>query len=604
MAWRRDLGVDSLALFVIAVVVVCTRYSVLHHGINFNDSSWYFHFGKRALEGDVPYRDFVFQVGPLPIYVDAAAQAVFGSHYVSSYYAALTIHILRIFTVWLLVRRVAGWQHAALVAVFGASDLWFGFAHHWSWAYVQLFITASAVAAVLATRASTERSACWWLGLAGFWAGLTVAARQASMLTIAAVLLTATVTWLVRRRLSRQRFIAIWLGFLAAIVLVFGALAAMGALGDAIQQMFVDGAQKKSSGLGSIFDALSGGSFSHHRTWWVGGMRYLALPCVVVALTCYLATRPADETISTRALSILIVPIICVGLVARQAEISLLPDTPRMLFSALAAAALVVPERFQRWFGLEPLVGIVVCGFPLASDWALEMSYPGRGWTDWESYIIGIVVLALVSARVPSRAKLGICGALAALGLVHVLAFGRAGLNPFSKPEAAEGALADTRFTLEDPIFDGLGITESRQRAVTWLREQVPPGSTCFIYGTIPIVYDVLRCRNPTRIDTTIPDFITARDAEEALQILRNAPPDYLIAQELTFLHRPLTEDYYPMPLNPAASQIIHDGLRTLLARYQDVGLVGDVIGPELARRASWQWDNLQAVRLYRRKDR
>ena len=68
----RAVPIDLIAFVAIAIAVIATHLSYLHRGMPFNDPAWYFHFGQRTLDGDVPYRDYVFQVGPLPIYVDAA----------------------------------------------------------------------------------------------------------------------------------------------------------------------------------------------------------------------------------------------------------------------------------------------------------------------------------------------------------------------------------------------------------------------------------------------------------------------------------------------------------------------------------------------------
>lgn len=54
--------------------------------------------------------------------------------------------------------------------------------------------------------------------------------------------------------------------------------------------------------------------------------------------------------------------------------------------------------------------------------------------------------------------------------------------------------------------------------------------------------------------------------------------------------------------LNPAAAKAMHVGLRSILDRYESVGLVGDLLGPALARQAGEHWDALQGIRLYRRK--
>src|SRR6185436_4837201 len=84
----RRVPVDAVAFAAIAVATIAVRAPFLHHGMTFSDASWFFHFGRRALQGDVPYRDYVFQVGPLPIYVDALFQKLFGGTYLVSLYAA------------------------------------------------------------------------------------------------------------------------------------------------------------------------------------------------------------------------------------------------------------------------------------------------------------------------------------------------------------------------------------------------------------------------------------------------------------------------------------------------------------------------------------
>src|SRR5216683_2873756 len=81
--FSRRIPADVIALVAITVGVIVTHVPFERHGMCFNDPSWYFHFGRRVLDGDVPYRDFVFQVGPLPIYTDAAFQKIFGSTYVA-----------------------------------------------------------------------------------------------------------------------------------------------------------------------------------------------------------------------------------------------------------------------------------------------------------------------------------------------------------------------------------------------------------------------------------------------------------------------------------------------------------------------------------------
>jgi hypothetical protein len=162
--------IDAVAFVVIAAVTVAIREPFLHHSVTFSDAR-FFHFGRRALHGDVPYRDYVFQVGLLPIYVDVLFQKLFGTTYMASLYASLFIHVLRLFVLWALVRRLTGWRPAALLAVFGVCDAFFGWCHHWSWAYAQLFLSTAGLCFVAATAATSERRVLVWLALAGFSMG-------------------------------------------------------------------------------------------------------------------------------------------------------------------------------------------------------------------------------------------------------------------------------------------------------------------------------------------------------------------------------------------------------------------------------------------------
>lgn len=227
------------------MALVAIELPFLHHGISFNDSAWYYHFGRRALAGDVPYRDYVFQVGPLPIYVDAAFQRMFGSSYLASMYAALFIRILRVGVAWMLARRLAGARCAALFATFCALDQVVGWAHHWSWCYAELFVLLSGLCFVLAARAERERRALGFLALAGMTSALVVSARQATAVMLGVVLVATTVMLALRKEyFTRRRLLALGGGFALGLLVVFGALAALGALGPAIQQLFLDAPQK------------------------------------------------------------------------------------------------------------------------------------------------------------------------------------------------------------------------------------------------------------------------------------------------------------------------------------------------------------------------
>lgn len=606
----RRVPTDLVALIAITVVIFASRASYLRCSMAFNDPSWFFHFGHRVLEGDVPYRDFVFQVGPLPLYVDAAFQRVFGEYYMASVYASVVITIVRVQLVFMIARRVSGVWAAVPLAIFCAFDPVFSVAHHWSIAYAELFLTASGLFFVLAQRA-TGRCELAYLAFAGACAALLVTARQSGAVVTGVVLAIATAVMFVRGTyFTRRRLVTFWSGYAAALLLFVLALAFVGALGPAIQQMFLDAPAKKSAGgLDSVLDALTGGAvFDWLHSPWGGFLVFLGMPCLLVGGLLYVAAR-ADTEVSLGTAAMLAIPFaLVVGLLGRYGSPGATADIPRVLLSTLVLLVLVAPTQLERWFGLSPVLVLALGALPLASDWALEMSAFGRGWGDASSTTVGVVLLALASTRAPLRAKAGVTTVLAVAALVHVAVVIRATDNPFVKYESAPGIMNQYRSPprlhgRHHPMLRGLRMTHARTRILAWLAGRVAPGSTCFIYGNVPVLYDLLHCNNPTKLDTTAADFMTAADAEAALAILRAHPPEYLIAQEHQWMSPPLetvVERYDG--LNPAASRAMHVGLRALLDEYESVGIASEVLKPELVEQSKLFWDALASTRIYRRK--
>jgi hypothetical protein len=600
---------DVIGIVVIAVAMILLRRRALQHGMCFNDPTWYFHFGNRTLHGAVPYRDYIFQVGPLPIYVDALAQKLFGETYIASQYAGLFVVILRVSVMWLLARRLVGTLAGAGVAIFCAVDPVFAFSHHWSTPYAQLFVVLSGLFFLLASRADGRR-ALVYLGLAGMSAGLIVSARQASASTIGIAIVIASAVMLARKEFfTPRRSAALWIGFAAGIAVVFVVLAALGALGPAIQQLFLDAPQKKSvHGLRSFFDAISGGALvvGGSYTWLHGLLEFLGIPIVIVAGMAYLASQ--ERPVPAATVAMLVMPIaLVIGLVTRDAQLNYLSDLPRTLLSLITLTTLLSPRLLERWFGLSPVIALGLGIVPLASDAALELSLPGRGWGDSTSLVTGVILVTLASTKLSGRLKQGVCGTLALAGLIHLGVAWHYRQNPFASPLASEGRPRDNNVSSPNPRLEGVRISQARRTALAWLNQQVTPGSSCFVYGNLPVLYTLLACHNPTRIDTTAADFLTGKDAEAAIAELRAHPPDFIVAQEKQWMNPPLTQDLPADPvayggLNAMTSMVLHQGLRSMLDQYDVIGYLGDVLGPPLVAVSSVQFDIIDATRVYRRK--
>jgi hypothetical protein len=608
MTFLRRIPIDLVALVVITLAMMATHLPIILHGMQWNDPAWYFHFGNRLVHGEVPFRDYIFQVGPLPIFLDAGFQEIFGERYAASMYVGLATKIVRVGLIFMIARRLAGWHVAALLATFCALDGAFGWIHHWSTPDSHMFLLLSGLFFVVASRAEGRRALAY-LFLAGASAGFVVATRQSTAIVLGATLLGASSIMLWRKEyFTPKRYAALWAGFLVGFALIFIVLAALGALGPAIQQMFLDAPRKKNvSGIASIIDALSGGSLGQEwQVTWFGFVRYLAFPAALVGITLYAVSRRGTASSSTIAM--LVIPIgVVVGMIIRHSWLSPYSDGPRMALMGLSALAVLFPARLRDWLGLEPLVVIGAGTVPLASDWANEMSMPGPGWGDSPPMIVGIFLLVFASARLAPRLKLAIAGLLATMGLAHYAIWVDADINPFTKDTATEGTLTANAYEDPHPMLRGMKLTAARVATRAWLASHVPPGSTCFMYGNTPAVYDLLGCKNPTKVDTVIADFLTAEDARQAIETLRANPPDFIIAHEHSFTNPSLFVDLigrvqFYSPLNSDSSRELHVGLRSILDQYEVVGGTKDQLGYERFHQIEWAWDTMGTTWLYRRK--
>ncbi len=296
----------------------------------------------------------------------------------------------------------------------------------------------------------------------------------------------------------------------------------------------------------------------------------------------------------------------------RDASFEVTTDLPRTFLSAAVALAVLSPRRTREWLGIEPILVLGLGAMPMASDWALEMSAPGRGWGDVWSLVTGAILLSLATTHLSRRIKVWLCGGFALAAAVHVGVFLHSDLNPFGKPETLDGTLTENAFAPHmrgrtTSVVRGLRMPEWRANALTWLSQQVPAGSTCFVYANLPSLYDLLDCKNPTKIDTTIADFPSAADARRAVKALKEHPPDVILAHDRMWMSPPISLDlggdiHRYDSWNPKASFALHMGLRAIIDQYESVGTVGEALGPAFADQASKHWDAIDAVHVYRRK--
>lgn len=519
-AVRSSIAIDAAVFTAIALVVVVTNRPFVRSALRFDDASWLFHFGHRVLRGDVPYRDFDYHQGPLPLYVDAAFQRLFGAKYFASLYAALVIKTLRVFVTWKLAGRVAGLGAAAGIVVFCCLDPTFSYGHHASLPYVELSIAFAALALISPWPPRLR------FGVAGASIGLGALALPGVAIVAAAMFVIGTGAVVARERAGRDRLVAGTIGLAAAAVICV--------VGVGWSQVTID--------VDPLAVVLGRGA-SDPNPWWVRWYVFLGIPVLVTGTVFWLAAR--REELSMSAVALVAMPALVIGgLLMRYALLDVALDLPRVLLVVVIVTA---------WFGVEPRVALPIGGLALA----LPSPTP--------SLLATLIVVLLSSRHLGLHHRRIVGWGAAAVAIVHLLVAARAGAELY----AIEGVKhVRDEVHIEDPAFAGLRATSPQKSLATWLATTIAPGSTCFVAGNAPILYDLLRCTNPTRMDVT----------SGALPVaLFASPPDYLIVHDTT-------------------------GLEGLLEGYELVGTAERAMGPEIAQLAARDVDGLASYRLYRRR--
>lgn len=513
-------------------------------GLNWSDAATLPHFGSQVLhEGRHPFQEAVYQTGPLPIYLDAAAQGLLGLGWSASAVLGVQMIALWALCAWACLARVLG-RWPAVVLVIGltaAAPAPF----HSSWWYADL-------SAVIIAYAFLRRRPMGWL--AGLVLGMLFWCRPHASLPIAVCLVIACSCsrsaggWRCLRGVLMGATGAWAIGF---IVLVAGA----GPV-DAMSGMLLEAPARKQGDLSAtLLDAISAGVWPatapSPRDWAV-----LGLSTVVIGIVIWWFRRELRGS-SASAGRWLLVSCLAGGLLLFPDRFRLLPHMGYgqdfvaltrqavigqacgvVLPYALALAAMLCAQlKPMAWTRCHHLPARCVLGvlLPLlaAGVWHLQMSQPGPdylappGWNANPSVMLA-AALIVGGWRGWRRRQRMLAAVLLAM---PVLIRATVGFTSGSSmcPWLQDGERARHTEVCDLPPMRGFRMTPEKLALLQGMAVHVAPGDSGFVVGPAPALYDLLGLRNPTRIDTLYPDFSTADELVEAAERLRARPPRWLV---------------------------------------------------------------------------
>jgi hypothetical protein len=511
-------------------VGICTFPSAIH-GMNWSDGSQIFHFANRLLHGSFPYRDYIYQIGFLPILVDALFQSIFGERFLSTVISLFLFRVGVITFIYLLARENAS-RTAAVLAALGMTFLWpvlyQGGGHY----LVEFLLFASMYLLVSGLKGSSPRLRS---GAAGMLLFALIAVRQGDgvMIWAACAAVIAIHAFKNPDTYASPVLLPFLGGSAMSLLLICGTLAFRGALGTAAKQLFIDGPAKKDIHfVRSFADALTGGAIGLREV-----LRFDLVPAAVCVVAIYILHRRGKDAASFMLASLFL--LVVFGFVwqeVRQWRIGnnfdpyaygniLNYDLPRVLLTLAVPLAILWPRQFEMTFCLPAPLFSLVGAVTLAAVWARQLSWIGRSMTDNPLLAFGIAVCVLMSTCMSNRLRIVLFSALL------TVTFGAFCLRAISGRTltAYEGYYHDNEYMANHPMLANIKISRQKAEALAFLTQNVKKNESCFIVGSSPVLYTLLSCKNPTNVDSTYVDFYTTEDGIRIAAALARSKPKWII---------------------------------------------------------------------------
>jgi hypothetical protein len=648
---HTNLVRTSLTVILLLVVFIASSFPWSLYGMNWTDNSQIFHFANRIANGEFPYRDFSYQTGFIGISIDALFQRILGQTYLTSMIVRLLVKIGMLFCFYATFRQFVSRLNAATICI--SLAFYFpilGGGGNTNWA--DFFIAVAILFLTLGCNQLGNRTAIGQLAIAGLALSGAIGSRQSNGMICAIVIFSVLFIYTLRKpkQYFKQLLLPFTVGLGIGLSLMIAILGANSALSAAYYELFVAASERKNvSLLSSLIDALSGGVWINPLTNPIDLLQSV-IKLVLIPLTGTIAVflllnqfkttefaaepqtnakgksafyqllnlpsifkfvshhrdtplsqQQANSSSTLAQSGIAILPIIVMigitikGVLQSQEEVShfslLFYDFPRTFFSLTLAFGCCFPQLSQRLLGVPHPLFPLITALVLGTVWAMQLSWVGRYYIDITLLIPLVFLLMAMSSKLSHAWKrtLSLCFLAVTIAIFthHIVSqsFGQ----------------ATNQYWLHHPMTPVVKVNQEKAIALPLLQAAIQPGDSCFIYGSASVLYTLLQCDNPTRLDITNSDALTLKDAEQTVATLNSNPPQWLIDTGKGNFYITDLYDGSPNfygPFNQAGARELHAGLRSLLQHYQLVMTIGDFF-PQIGEIDQRDRDRVLRFRLY-----
>ncbi len=593
-------------------------------GMNWSDTGQIFYFGNRIVNGEVPYRDFPYQTGFIPLFVEAAFQHIIGELYLSSLLLGLLVKIATFLILYIVLRQFVNRLISANVClglslintelISGGNQLW-----------VNLFLAIAFLLVVIAFHPDKEsKKSNFYIVCLGLIISFIVGIRQSDGLLFILLVLIVSLAYSLRNPRIYLRNLT--LPFSMGLALGFGAIIGFLGYHQAIQEAFNElfiaaGERKNFSAISGLLDAFSGGSLysNSFKNMVIKIILFNLIPVfitiTILILVGFIPSLKLRKKTYLHTVGILLIPVlVIIGIALNKlvyfnityenynlskiiSEI-MVYDLPRVFFSIAFLISFISPQKIRDYLGISPIIFSIFTVLILGKVWANQMSWLGRDYITTTMLIFLVMLITLSSTRISIKNKK--CLSLVFL-LVAVSVFSRQLLNHSLGQEVGSKY---ANYPLKHPMTKLIRVRKEKAATFSMLNQNIQPDDSCFIYGSAPILYTLLQCKNPTNLPLAYADALTLTNARKTVSELNANPPQWIIETgQLPSLDKELKKSYafYDFFQQPAP-QTLHRDLQKLMENYQLVTTAKEQLA-DVEKLKTRDLDTVTSYRLFKLKE-
>ena len=506
------------AIISILWLTLLTKYN-FGKGIDFSDTTLTYHFSLRILRGDVPFRDFHSMVMPLAFYVEAFFHKIFGLNFiVNSYLALITIFFQTIF-IFLIIKKFFKENIYALLSAFFVIGF-LGNIHqaiHFSFTHLA---TAFSLASIYFGLSSFENKK--YIILFGFFSGLTFLTKQnfgiAIFLGFIFYLILNLIFFKYEIKKATRQLLQYLLGISVVIVPFFTYFYLIGSSSELIY-ILTSGPERK--GLASLFDLQTLNSLISILEPKV------IIPSIIFALwTIYTYIFKKRNLLLYTFIGLGLFGVASIYLQGKFMTVNnlLTYDSPKILMPCIILYFCIFKKNIDKKFFFYLIIASSLI-------FLNELSWPGRG-PDFK-HLTGIFIFIM-----PSLLFNGSLGeeknyTYRLVKLVMLISNVILGIFAFIIPKENLYRDFNSNATINlNPFLNNRKVSPEHKSLIlsaNKITKDNCENQSVFIFPWAPILYDFTGSRNVTRFDLPYHDWLTEKEADEAIDDLRVSPPCMMI---------------------------------------------------------------------------